>query len=111
MRQSLVGSASGLLDGNQAKRANFFKVSSSGSHVDPQSAKPGSFSSFEPASFTGVVAGTKGCLMRRWNSRVDRGGGMDDQVVVPAGSGRVTHVLPKVHALDMDVSDAVGLGV
>ena len=63
-----MSSASGLLDGNQAKRANFFKISSSGSHVDPQSAKPGSFSSVEPASFTGVVAGTKGCLTRRWNN-------------------------------------------
>ena len=59
-----MGSASRLLDGNQAKRANFFKVSSSGSHVDPWSAQPGSFYfSSEPASsFTGVVAGTKGCL-------------------------------------------------
>ena len=34
-----MGSASVLLDGNQAKRANFFKVSSSGSGVGPQSAE------------------------------------------------------------------------
>ena len=43
LQRSLVGSASGLLDGNQAKRAKMFKVSGSGSGVGPQSAKPGRF--------------------------------------------------------------------
>ena len=91
-----MGSASGVMEWEPGQKGKLFKFSSSGSHVDPQSAKPGSLPSSEPTSFTGVVAGTKGCLTLRWNGRVDRGGGMDDQVVVPAGPGRVTHVLPEV---------------
>ena len=35
-QRSLAGGASRLLDGNQAKRANFCKVSVSGSHVGPR---------------------------------------------------------------------------
>ena len=50
-----MGSASVLLDGSQAKRANFFKVSSSGSGVCPQSAKPGRFSTVELASSLQVL--------------------------------------------------------
>ena len=40
-RMFLVDSASGLLGGNQAKKANCFKVSVLGSHTGPESAKPG----------------------------------------------------------------------
>ena len=90
-----MGSASRLLGGNQAKRANFFKVSSSGSHV-PQSAKPGSFSpSFEPASFTGVVAGTKGCLTRRWIGRSLLGRMEDPDFQVSGCPGRFPGSLVK----------------
>ena len=59
-----MGCASGLRDGNQAKKAQLFKVSVFGSHAGPGSAKTDSFlcSSFlgpPPASsFSGVVAGT-----------------------------------------------------
>ena len=61
-QRSLVGGASVLLDGNQAKRANFFKVSSSGSGVGPHSAKPGRFSFNEPVFFSYRCCGR----YRRW---------------------------------------------
>ena len=59
-----MGSASRLRDGNQAKKAQLFKVSVFGSHAGPGSAKTDSFlcSSFlgppPTSSFSGVVAGT-----------------------------------------------------
>ena len=59
-----MGSASGLRDGNQAKKAQLFTVSVFGSHAGPGSAKSDSFlsSSFlgppPTSSFSGVVAGT-----------------------------------------------------
>ena len=58
-----MGSASGLRDGNQAKKAQLFTVSVFGSHAGPGSAKSDSFlsSSLGPpptSSFSGVVAGT-----------------------------------------------------
>ena len=92
---SSVGNASSFLKGIQAKRVSFNDPCAEIS--GPQSAKPGLFSG-EPASFfTGVVAGTDGYSLRRWNS----GGGRaarhcgsqdvsleqtsDDQVVCHAG--------------------------
>ena len=56
-----------------------------GSHVDSQSAKPGSFSSVEPASCTGVVADTKGFLTRRWNSGGRRVARLGELLDNPAG--------------------------
>ena len=58
-----VCSASGLLGGNEAKKANCFQVSVFGSNVGPTSAKTDSFLCPEPSSFfTSVVAGTNlGC--------------------------------------------------
>ena len=59
-----MGSASRLRGGNQAKKAQRFKVSVLGSHAGPGSAKTDSFlcSSFlgppPTSSFSGVVAGT-----------------------------------------------------
>ena len=59
-----MGSASGLRDGNQAKKAQLFTVSVFGSHAGPGSAKTDSFlcSPFlgppPTSSFSGVVAGT-----------------------------------------------------
>ena len=59
-----MGSASRLRGGNQAKKAQLFKVSVFGSHAGPGSAKTDSFlcSSFlgppPTSSFSGVVAGT-----------------------------------------------------
>ena len=55
-----------FLNGIQAKRVSFNDPCAEIS--GPQSAKPGLFSE-EPASFfTGVVAGTEGSSLRRWNS-------------------------------------------
>ena len=70
-----MGSTSGLHGGNQAKRANLFKVSCAGRHLGFLAAKPGRFSFVEPTSFTSVVAGSEGCLTRRWNGGAERGGG------------------------------------
>ena len=59
-----MGSASRLRDGNQAKKAQLFKVSVFGSHAGPGSAKTDSFlcSPFlgppPTSSLSGVVAGT-----------------------------------------------------
>ena len=59
-----MGSASRLRDGNQAKKAQLFKVSVLGSHAGPWSAKTDSFlcSPFlgppPTSSLSGVVAGT-----------------------------------------------------
>ena len=58
-----MGSVSRLRGGNQAKKAQRFKVSVFGSHVGPGSAKTDSFlcSFLGPpptSSFSGVVAGT-----------------------------------------------------
>ena len=59
-----MGSASRLRGGNQAKKAQLFKVSVLGSHAGPGSAKTDSFlcSSFlgppPTSSFSSVVAGT-----------------------------------------------------
>ena len=58
-QQVLVGSASRLRGGNQAKKACSFEVFVSGSHVGPGSAKTDSFLCRPPtSSSTGVVAGT-----------------------------------------------------
>ena len=63
---SSVGNASSFLNGIQAKSVSFNDPCAEIS--GPQSAKPGLFSG-EPASFfTGVVAGTDGHSLRRWNS-------------------------------------------
>ena len=61
-----MGNASSFSIGIQAKRVSFNDPCAEISV--PQSAKPGLFSG-EPASFfTGVVAGTEGSSLRRWNS-------------------------------------------
>ena len=74
---SPVGNASGFLYGIQAKSVSF--NSSCAGASDPQSAKPGPFSSGEPACFfTCVMAGTKGYRTRRWQT----GGGREKVVQV-----------------------------
>ena len=61
-----MGNASSFSNGIQAKRVSFNDPCAEISV--PQSAKPGLFSG-EPASFfTGVVAGTEGSSLRRWNT-------------------------------------------
>ena len=63
---------------------NDFNVSHSGCSA-LQSAKPDRFSSSEPASFTGVVAGTEGCFTRRWNCGGGRVARLGDFLDYPAG--------------------------
>ena len=53
-----MGSTSRLRGGNQAKKACSFKVSISGSHAGPESAKTDSFLCPPPTATSGVVAGT-----------------------------------------------------
>ena len=76
-----VGNASSFLYGIQDK---MFSYNGSCAEVSgPQSAKPGHFSSGEPASFfTGVVAGTKDNRKRRWHSV----GGKDEVAQVVSGT-------------------------
>ena len=88
-----VGNASSFSNGIQAKRVSF-NDPCAGISV-PQSAKPGLFSG-EPASFfTGVVAGTEGSSLRRWNSgkgTASRHGGSQDFFLEPLPDDQVVLV-------------------
>ena len=85
-----MGNASSFSNGIQAKRV-FFDDPCAEISV-PQSAKPGLFSG-EPASFfTGVVAGTEGSSLRRWNSgkgTASRHGGSQDLFLEPLPDDQV----------------------
>ena len=63
---SSVGNDSSFLNGIQAKRVSFNDPFAEIS--GPQSAKPGLFFLRTRLLFTGVVAGTDGYSLRRWNS-------------------------------------------
>ena len=85
-----MGNASSFSSGIQAKRVSFNDPCAEISV--PQSAKPGLFSG-EPASFfTGVVAGTEGSSLRRWNSGKGMAswkGGSQDLFLEPPPDGQV----------------------
>ena len=105
LHRSLACNASGLLGGNQAKRAIFFKASCSGSHVGPQSAKPGRCSSPEPASFTGVVAGTKvvrDAEMKDWGTE-----GMEGEWIFMETGSSIPKVPVLANAREIDLIRAM----
>ena len=85
-----MGNASSLSNGIQAKRVSLNDPCAEISV--PQPAKPGLFSG-EPASFfTGVVAGTEGSSLRRWNSGKGTAswhGGSRDLFLEPLPDGQV----------------------
>ena len=79
-----MGNASSFLNGIQAKRVSFNDPCAEIS--GPQSAKPGLFSGEPAYFFTGVVAGTEGSSLRRWNSgkgTASRNGGSQDVFLEP----------------------------
>ena len=78
-----MGSAPRSLSGIQAKKSLFMILTQALQVPSQQSLAV--FSSSEPASFTGVVAGTEGCLTRRWNCGGGRVAQLGDFLDYPVG--------------------------